>query len=315
MPSISTWDSMDLRFYKKPKKNGEAKPVDAPVLEGSVADTHAHIDMLEDPAYALARAGALGVGLICSMTEASDAARETYRDTPMWCADAAAMLEAAGIDAQVPAVRLAAGVHPHDSKKWSPAIEADLRSLLTDSRTAVLGEVGLDYHYDFSPRDVQREVFARQVALAHETGLPLSLHMREAHPDGLAILREQGFPVAGTILHCFNLGPDDLEPWLEEDCFIAIGGPVTFGSFDTLRQAVPMIPDNRLLTETDCPYMTPAPMRGVECEPAHVLFTAAKLAEVRGVASGEQRRLFLAQLRANAASLLEREPTPWQRNA
>ncbi len=213
----------------------------------------------------------------------------------------------------VPRVRIAAGVHPHAARRWDAEVEQQLRAMLADPRTAALGEVGLDFHYDFSPRDVQREVFRRQIALAHETGLPLVLHMREAHGEGLAILDEEGWPAAGVLLHCCTIGPDELGPWIEGGCYVAFGGAVSFASADAVRASVAIVPEARLLTETDSPYMAPVPFRGLECGPEFTVFTAQRIAEVRGAEPGPQRASLLATMHAAALELLDRDPTPWQR--
>ena len=167
-----------------------------------------------------------------------------------------------------------------------------LRELLACPATSCLGEIGLDYHYDKSPRDVQREVFALQLRMAHELGLPVSLHIREAHSDALEILRAEGLPAAGCILHCFNLGPDDLAPFVELGCYVALGGPLTFKKECATRAAVALASPGRLLTETDAPFMAPEPLRGVVCEPAHTVFTLRMLLDCLGYA-GEQHALEL----------------------
>lgn len=207
------------------------------------------------------------------------------------------------------------GCHPHNAQHYDDALEAVLRERLHDARVSALGEVGLDYHYDLSPREAQREAFRRQIRLAKEAGLPVVLHMREAHDDGFALLSEEGFPEAGTLLHCFNLDATELARWVDAGCFIAFGGPLTFKKAEEVREAAKLVPADRLLTETDAPYMTPEPLRGTTCGPEHVAFTAAKLADVRGFedlrtpARGE----FLRQTYLNALGLLDREPTAWQR--
>ena len=214
----------------------------------------------------------------------------------------------------MPRVRIAVGCHPHNAKFYDDGLEADLRRMLKDPRVAALGEIGLDYHYDFSPRDDQREAFRRQLRLAKEAGLPVVLHLREAHDEALAIMREEGFPEAGTLLHCFNLDWATLEPWVEEGCYVAFGGALTFKNADDTREAAARVPADRLLTETDAPYMTPEPMRGMTCPPDHVLFTAERLAEACGRAPGAQREEFLARLMDNARELLDRPATAWQKN-
>lgn len=155
-------------------------------------------------------------------------ARDTYDGLGSWFDDAAALLEEWGMaQAIMPRVRFACGVHPHNAKYFDDARD-ELIALLARPETCCLGEVGLDYHYDFSPRDVQREVFAAQLQMAQEHGLPVSLHLREAHDDALAILRETGVPKAGCIVHCFNLDAQTLAPFLELGCYVAFGGPLTF---------------------------------------------------------------------------------------
>ena len=212
----------------------------------------------------------------------------------------------------MPRVRIATGCHPHNAKRYDDALEALLRERLRDPRVCAIGEIGLDFHYDFSPRDDQRQAFRRQVRLAHELGLPVILHVREAHDEALALMREEGFPEAGVLLHCYNLDAATLAPWVEAGCYVAFGGPLTFKKADEVREAAQLVPIDRLLTETDAPYMTPEPMRGMTCGPEHVIFTAERLAEVRGCAPGGEREAFLAQLMENARRLLDRDPLPWQ---
>ena len=137
--------------------------------------------------------------------------------------------------------------------------------------------------------------------------------MREAHDDGFAILKEEGFPEARTLLHCFNLDAAEVARWVEAGCYIAFGGPLTFKRADEVREAAALVPADRLLTETDSPYMTPEPVRGTDCGPAHTIYTANVLCEVRGADTPEARAALLAQLYENAQHLLNRKPTCWQR--
>lgn len=205
------------------------------------------------------------------------------------------------------------GCHPHNAKHYDDALEGLLLDRLADARVSAVGEIGLDYHYDFSPREAQREAFRRQIRVAKKAGLPVVLHIREAHDDAFRIFQEEGLPQAGTLLHCFNLDWAELERWVEAGCYVAFGGPLTFKHADEVRDAALRVPEELLLTETDAPYMTPEPLRGATCGPEHVVFTADKLCEVRGLAFGEEREMFLRKLLANAYGLLDREPTPWQR--
>ncbi|WP_428421021.1 TatD family hydrolase [Paraeggerthella hominis] len=215
----------------------------------------------------------------------------------------------------MPRIRIATGCHPHNARYYDDGLEADLRARLADPRVCAVGEIGLDFHYDFSPREDQRRAFRRQVRLAKEAGLPVVLHVREAHDEALALMREEGFPTAGTLLHCFNLGWDVLEPWVEEGCYVAFGGPLTFKNADDVRDAAPRVPENRLVTETDAPYMTPEPMRGMTCGPEHVIFTAERMAQVRGCEPGQDRATLLERMMKNARDLLDRPATAWQKAA
>ena len=301
-------------FWQRRKK-GKFREVEPPVLGSSVADTHAHLEMLDHPEVHLARCAYHGVGFICAMTDPSEDPDTTFENLEMWQEEAKAFLQKVGRGDYVkrlPHIRIATGVHPHNAKDYDDEIEALLIKRLHDPRTCALGEVGLDYHYDLSPREVQRQVFHRQIRLAKKAGVPLILHMREAHDEGFAILEDEGFPEAGVLLHCFNLDVQALKPWAQANCYIAYGGPLTFKKAEEVRDAARYVAQDRLLTETDSPYMTPEPMRGMECGPEHTIFTAAKLLEVRQCTSDEQQKSFLELLYHNALGLLDRKPTSWQ---
>ena len=283
--------------------DSKGRQIAQPDLGGSgVADTHAHLDMLEDPALALARAATAGVRFIATVADVTEDAWRTYDELSSWLANAREMLDAAGrADLQPPSVRVVVGAHPHNAKEWGPEQEAEFRRLVAHDLTCAVGEMGLDYHYDHSPRDVQRDRFATHLALAHEFLLPAVVHLREAHEDGLAILREGGIPAAGCILHCFNLGPDIMEPFLELGCHVSFAGPATFKKADEVRESARVVPVGRLLTETDCPFMAPEPFRGRTNEPALVVFTAAALATARSESAGA----FAAHTLSAALDLLD----------
>ena len=301
-------------FWQRRKK-GKFREVEPPVLGSPVADTHAHLEMLDHPGLHLARCAYHGVGFICAMTDPSEDPDTTFENLNAWQEEAKAFLQKVGQDDYInrlPHIRIATGVHPHNAKDYDDEIEALLIKRLHDPRTCALGEVGLDYHYDLSPREVQRQVFRRQIRLTKKAGVPLILHMREAHDEGFAILEDEGFPEAGVLLHCFNLDVQALKPWAQANCYIAYGGPLTFKKAEEVRDAARYVAQDRLLTETDSPYMTPEPMRGMECGPEHTIFTAAKLLEVRQCISDEQQKSFLELLYHNALGLLDRKPTSWQ---
>ena len=305
----------DFGFYQR-RKHDKWREVSAPepALEAAVADSHAHIHMLPDPAWELVRCAMNGVDFVCEICDPSEDGTRPFDELDEWLEAAAAGLAAAGRGAEAPNVRIAVGVHPHNAKLYDEAIEGQLLGLLRDPRVAALGEIGLDYHYDLSPRDVQRRVFRRQIEIAQELELPIALHLRggedpqadDAHAEAFAILREMGALGPRTLLHCCALPPDEIAPWVEADCYIAFGGALTFKSADAAREGARLVPVERLMLETDSPYMTPEPMRGAACTPAHVVFTAACLAEVRGVAPGAQRKAFLEQLNANTLAFYGR---------
>lgn len=319
-------------LFRNRRKKGAYRLVAAPTppLEAPVADTHAHLDMLKDVPLVLARCALNKLDFICSIVDPHEDEGRAYQFADRWRQEAESILpeiiqgtqevlgsEGAPFDFEVsspriPHIRVACGCHPHNAKYYDEALETILLERLHDPRTCAVGEVGLDYHYDFSPREQQREVFRRQIQIAHSSGLPLILHLREAHEDALKIMDEEGFPQAGVLLHCFNLDYETLKPWLERDCFAAFGGPLTFKKSDETREAAAKVTLSRLLTETDAPYMTPEPMRGMVCGPEHAIFTAEKLAEVYGCEPGEERRAFLEAIHRNAQGLLDREPTAWQ---
>ena len=178
----------------------------------------------------------------------------------------------------------ALGVHPHDARLFDEAAASRIQSLIAScSRVIAWGEIGLDYHYDHSPRDVQREVFAEQLRLARRAKLPVIIHTRAADEDTAAILRnaaaEPGFK---GIMHCFGGGPELLKTALDLDFLISFAGNVTFKKAEELRAAASNVPLDRLLIETDCPFLTPVPFRGRRNEPARVLEVARALAELHG---------------------------------
>lgn len=349
-------------LFRRKAKKGAYRVVEPPVLGASLADSHAHVQLLPDPAYALARCALRGIGFVCTVVDVAEEAvgkDEAFERMDAWLAEAAAgepfawaqrddsetaavgrgascdAVDSAGGHpdgealgdadaaraayaalrsgaAHVPDTRIAVGCHPHAARLYDDALEGRLRDLLRDPRVCAVGEVGLDYYYDLSPRQDQLQAFRRQVRLAHELDLPLMLHVRDAHDDALAVLREEGFPSAGTLLHCCSVGPHELEPWLEADCYVAFGGALTFGRSEDVRASARIVPDDRLLVETDAPYMTPEPMRGTTCWPDHTVFTAARLAEVRGSDDNAERAQLARLLLDNARRLLDRAPKDWQ---
>jgi len=177
------------------------------------------------------------------------------------------------------------GVHPHDAKLYDDAAEAHLLELSRSKEVIAWGEIGLDFHYDHSPREVQREVFRRQIRVARSEGLPIIIHSREANEETVEILAEEcsGPDFPGGIMHCFGGTPDMAKALLPLGFRISFAGNVTFKRADELRAAAAVVPLDRLLVETDCPYLTPVPFRGKRNEPAMVVHTAKFLADLYGI--------------------------------
>jgi TatD DNase family protein len=197
------------------------------------------------------------------------------------------------------------GIHPHDAATADDAALAALRRMAAAVGVVALGETGLDYFYEHSPRAAQRNAFARTAALARELDLPLVVHVRDAHRDAVDVLREEPLSGAGGMIHCFTGDADDARRFLDLGLYLSVSGIVTFRNADALRQAVRSIPDDRLLIETDAPFLAPVPHRGRRNEPAHVRLVAQAVAEVQG-------RPFEAVARSTAANAarLFRLPPP-----
>lgn len=200
-----------------------------------------------------------------------------------------------------PAVRFALGIHPHNAGTFAGRPDdavASVRAGVTAEGAVALGEIGLDYHYDFSPREVQRDIFAAQLALARELGLPVVIHTREATEDTFDLIRDAG-GVRG-VFHCFTGDLVMARAGLDLGFYISLAGIVTFPKAELLREVARAVPDDRLLLETDAPYLAPVPMRGKRNEPAFVARVLEAVAAVRGVAPEDLDR----QTTANFATFL-----------
>lgn len=183
-----------------------------------------------------------------------------------------------------PQVYASVGVHPHDAAKTTEDTWVAMRDLASHPKVLLLGEVGLDFHYDHSPREVQRDVFRKQLEMAAELDLPIAIHTREAWDETVDCLREVWAGAGnGGIFHCFSGGPREAEEVLAMGFHLGIGGVLTFPRAEELRAAVTAAPLNRLLLETDAPYLAPVPYRGKRNEPAHLIHTARKMAEVKAL--------------------------------
>ena len=218
---------------------------------------------------------------------------------------------AVGVADEYKNVFASVGVHPHDAKLFDDQAEEHLIGLVRSSKKVVAwGEIGLDYYYDHSPRDVQREVFRRQIRKARELDLPIIVHSRDADDDTVAILGEE-YPNEATgnerppgVMHCFGGSREMAERVMELGFLISFAGNVTFKKAENLREAARVVPLDRLLVETDCPFLAPVPNRGKRNEPAFVVHTARFLADLLGVsfdslaerATANFERLFRVQV-------------------
>jgi TatD DNase family protein len=181
--------------------------------------------------------------------------------------------------ARYPQVSATVGVHPHEASKVTPETYDNLRQLGRHPKVVAFGEIGLDYHYDFSPRETQRGVFIRQLELARELDLPVTIHTREAWEDTTSILRDHWS--GPGVMHCFTGDPAQAEEALAMGFHLSYGGVVTFKTAENVRESARMTPEDRLLIETDAPYLAPIPHRGKRNEPAMMIQTAEKLAGIR----------------------------------
>ncbi|WP_346355190.1 TatD family hydrolase [Azotosporobacter soli] len=181
-----------------------------------------------------------------------------------------------------PFIYAAVGIHPHDAKD---AVEADYAQmedwLRQEKKVIAVGEIGLDYYYDFSPKEVQKEVFLRQLQLAKKNDRPVIIHNRDSHGDMMEILRREAKGMQG-VLHCFSGGLEMARELLKMGFYLSVAGPLTYKNAAVLPEVVKEIPLERLLIETDCPYLTPQPHRGKRNEPAYVRYVAEKIAEIKG---------------------------------
>jgi len=178
----------------------------------------------------------------------------------------------------------AIGVHPHEAKGMTDALWSDIERLATHPRVVAVGETGLDYYYKHSEPASQQALLRRFLRLAAAVRKPVSLHIRDAHEDARRIVREEcgEAPKSGGVIHCFTGTSDDARAWLDLGFHISLAGVVTFKNADSIREAARIVPRDRLLLETDSPYLAPAPLRGRRNEPALLVHTAARVAELRG---------------------------------
>jgi TatD DNase family protein len=257
--------------------------------EGWLIDSHCHIDMPQfdadrDEVVARARAAGLAEMLVVGEVGEGEALARSLR-----------VAESYGLP-------VTAGVHPHQARLADESTWDEIGGLAREGRIVAIGEIGLDFHYDYSPRDVQREVFRRQVRLAREVGLPIVVHTREADGETAAILEEESAREAGGVIHCFTGGRELARRALALGLCISFSGILAFPRSEVIQEVARDAPEDRLLVETDAPFLAPPPHRGKRNEPAFVVEVARKLAALRGV--GEQA--IGAAVRRNYARLFRR---------
>jgi TatD DNase family protein len=254
-----------------------------------VVDSHCH---LADEAFAadlsavVQRARDAGLVEALCVVDASDPAEEA---------------RASAVCAAWPAVRTTAGVHPHRAGslegRAAEAVRRVRDRVAREATVRAIGEIGLDYYYDFSPPAVQREVFAAQVALARALALPVVIHTRDADRDTVDILRTEGQGAVRGVFHCFSGDATLAHAALDLGFHISFSGIVTFPKADSLRAVATIVPDDRLLVETDCPYLAPVPRRGKRNEPAWVVDVSRTLADLRATAAEDVSAIAVANYR------------------
>jgi TatD DNase family protein len=257
--------------------------------DGWLVDSHCHIDMPQfdadrDEAVARARAAGIAEMLVVGEVDEGEALARSLR-----------VAESYGLP-------VTAGVHPHQARLADEGTWDEIGGLAREGRVVAIGEIGLDFHYDYSPREVQREVFRRQVRLAREVGLPTVVHTREADGETAAILEEEGARETGGVIHCFTGGHDLARRALALGFYISFSGILAFPRSEVIQEVARDVPEDRLLVETDAPFLAPPPFRGKRNEPAFVVEVARKIAALRGVAE----QAIGAAARRNYARLFRR---------
>jgi len=243
----------------------------------SLIDTHAHLDsgqFAADRDAVIARAAEAGISHILTIG-----------------CDLASSQASVEIAAAHPSVYAAVGIHPHDAGEADATGLEKLRQLAAEPKIVAIGEVGLDFYRDRSPREVQRQAFGAQIRLARQLGLPLIVHDREAHEEVLQILREERASEVGGVLHCFSGDPAMAKACIELGFHISFPGTITYPKNDAAREVVRAVPIDRMLVETDCPYLAPQAYRGRRNEPAYVRHTAETIAAIKGLTIDDVARI------------------------
>jgi TatD DNase family protein len=247
-------------------------PVPAPSVE--YVDTHCHIggpefDADRDDVVGRARAAGVKTMLVVGGLDGRGGHERALRSAERY------------------GFPVAVGIHPHEARFADEEAYEELGRLASSARIVAIGEIGLDFHYDLSPREEQCAAFQRQIRLAGEAGLPIIIHTREAEAETMAILEEAGVPSRGGVLHCFSGSKVLARRALDLGLYISFSGIVAFPKADGIREIARFVPDDRILVETDAPYLAPPPHRGRRNEPAYVVDVARAVAEARGRAASQ----------------------------
>ena len=298
-PGSHTTVSCDAPLAFEKKVKSKIKRFEAPQPLAPLADTHAHLTSFweKQPDEVLARAQRAQVRLLVTLYDPIGDDTIDLESFQAMFRSWSDKVRSGGLR-----MRYLAGVHPYGAARYSDDTHAEIACALDDPACAGIGEIGLDYHFDAddeieaAPHDVQLACMARQLELALERNVPVELHLRNdcrdlartAHEDAYRLLCEKGIPGAGCVLHCFGEDRATMERFCDLGCHIAYGGAATFKRNEQVREAFAATPLDRVLFETDCPYMAPDPIRGLECEPAVIAFTADALARDRAERTGER---------------------------
>jgi len=232
-------------------------------------DSHAHLDSIKfdgDRDIVIKRAHESGVSLIMNPG-----------------ADYESSVNAVELSEKYDFIYAAVGVHPHDAKSLDDMMLGLIKAMARKKKVKAIGEIGLDYHYDFSPRDVQKYWFRKQLQLAKELKMPVIIHDREANQDVMDILKEENAFETGVLLHCYSGSAELARQYIKLGAYLSIAGPVTFKNARKLVEVVETVPLDRLMIETDSPYLTPHPYRGKRNESTYVKYVCEKIAEIKGV--------------------------------
>jgi len=251
--------------------------------QSKLIDTHAHLD---DPKFDNDRGDVI--------KRAIDAGIEYIITVGTWHppqAEEKGLEHVTELAGEYDLIYTALGVHPHDAKDANDDAFDEIKKLSTHPKVIAIGETGLDYHYEHTPKDIQKSVFRKHIQIARELNLPLTIHTREAHNDTIEILVEEGVGDIGGVLHCFSGSYEMAKKCLDMGLYLSFTGVVTFPKATNIHEIVKKIPMERMLVETDCPYLAPEPYRGKRNEPAFIMETAKRIAEIKGVSFDDVARI------------------------